>query len=347
MNTLILEIGNYSIRAAVKSGNSIDILPIGLYLAPYCMPSICTKLPDGKFVWGDYAKYWSMGDGCLSYTLISLEKQTIYKDAIADLLSQILVKISHIDAITFVIPANWSYGEPKKTMLSEAAKDKGISRIDFVFTPIAVCNKVANFADKEYAIFYDAGYKGVSISILQRQSNTITIIDSVFLEEGGGLDYNRLMLQAINDQSFLSIDDLGCQMLYTSHLENKATFLKERLSFVSECLILVDNDTRTFKYTNADWHNTIAPSISKTLQACDRLLQDNHIDANNLKNIYLYGGTCNIPCVEEDLLSYAKAQFNNNVQIVNISRKEGKDAMFIALHGALTTSINSSVTIRF
>lgn len=345
MNTLILEIGNYSIRAAVNSGNSIDILPIGVYLSHYSMPSICTKLPNGKFVWGDYAKYCSMGDGCLSYTLISLEKQTIYKDAIADLLSQILINISNIDAITFIIPADWSLGEPKKSMLSEAAERNGINST-FVSTPIAVCNSVANFTNNEYAIFYDAGYKGAAISLLQRQLNGIVVIDSVFSEEGGGHNYDRILLQKINDQSFLSMEDIGYQMLYTSNLENKVTFIKERLSSQKESSIPVDNDKRTFKLTDTEWHNEIAPSISKTLQMCYQLLQDNHIDVREIQKIYLYGGTCNIPYIEEDLQSYAKVQFHDNIQIVNIAKKE-KDARYIALYGAFVASMNSSVTIRF
>ena len=102
---------------------------------------------------------------------------------------------------------------------------------------------------------------------------------------------------------------------------------------------------RIFKLTNTEWYSKIAPSISKTFQACNQLLQDNHIDFNKLQKIYLYGGTCNIPYIEENLLSYAKAQFNQNVQIVNISKTE-KDAKNIALYGAVMASAGR-VTLKF
>lgn len=349
MNTLIIEIGNNTIRAAVRQGNTIRLVPIGSYDSPYSIPSVCTKLPDGTFVWGDMARLWKFHNGCFSYSIIDLEKQSAYETAISSLISLLLKYTSEVSAIVYVIPAYWSAMEPKKDFLKNAAITNGIKNANFIASPIAFYNKVANLTDKEYSLFYDAGYKGATISLLQRHGNEIRIIDSLLIEDAGGHNYDRLLLSKINDLSILSIENLGHQTLYASNLERKATFVKEYLSLHGDCQIPVDNDGRIFEMSNGKLHTLIAPSLGKSFQLMGQMLQDNHIKEELLKKVYVSGGSCKIPGLIDDLTTYFKTQINENVQIIT----QSTDDRFIALYGAPTmanvgfNNLGSGTVIKF
>jgi len=334
MNTLILEIGSYSIRAAISKDGKTTPMLISSYTHPDSLPSVCTKLPNSGYIWGEAAKQWIGYKGCLTYDLAILEKLNNYPKAVADLIAELMNKNDVTDAIMFVIPAYWTEKEPKKGLLIQAAKDCGIDRVDFITVPVACCNKAANanLSDNEYMLFYDAGFMGASVSLLQRQHDKIVLVDSVLVEEAGGQNYDNLILQNINDKTGRAIENDYERMLYLSDLHEKAVFVKERLSSINECRIPVEKGERIFALTAYEWQTMIAPSLGKSFQACSQILQDNNVEAGNLNQILLYGGTCNIPCIAEMLLDYAKAQFGNTVMIYNLSFRT--DSAVLPLLGA-------------
>lgn len=320
MNTLIIEIGNYSIRAAIHDGHIAKLLPIGAKTDPYKMSSVCARLGDeGRYVWGELVNYWMMSNGsCLYYTLCQLENQyEVFKDAITDLIAQVIPNNTQMDSIIFVIPPYWEVGEPKRNALTNAANNNHFDNICFVSTPVAVCTKVANLYDNEYALFYDAGYKGISISLLQRQSNKIVVIDSAWVEDGGGATYDSIISQTIKDKMVEKIENIDYKMLYAYYLREKAVFIKERLSFDQECRIPVENGERIFELTSSQWQDQVTPLLSSSFQQCRQLLLENNINSQRLSKIYLYGGTCNIPCIEANLLQYAQMELNEHVEISN------------------------------
>lgn len=344
MNTLILEIGNYSIRAAVNNGYNISHCCIGDYKSSTDMSPICANLSSGEYLWGRIASYWGIHNDCEIYTLAMLENLPQYEQAMSTLVSQIQKSCS-FNSIVFVIPAYWTPSEPKRGLLKQAAKNNNIDNVNFISVPVAVLNKIANLQNDEYVLFYDAGYKGTTISVLQRHVDVIRLVDSVFMEEVGGQNYDQLIMQKIDDKKLSAIEDFEYQMIYMEKMEEKSILIKETLSY-NDIQIPVENGERIIKITSSEWRNMIASSMGKSFQICYQLLQDNHIDVSKIQKIYLYGGTCNIPYIEEDLQSYAKVQFHNNIQIVNISKNE-KDAKNIALYGAFVSSMNKGVTIRF
>lgn len=345
MNTLILELGYHSIKVAVNNGCQTDLATIGSYLHPHYLSSVCSEIPTGEFVWGDLAKYWAAYKDCRSYTLATIEKIPEYKKAISDLLTQLLEDIDDVTSIVYIIPSYWTPQEPKRTLLEHAAQNNHISNVNFIPTPISVLNKVANLLESEYVLFYDAGYKGTSISLLQRQQGTIELIDSVHVKEVGGQSYDRLILQKINDNKIMTIDDIYYQILYSARLEEEASAIKESLSCNAECQLPVNSGESIFKLTLPELENLITSSLSVSFQACWQLLQDNHIDMDKLTKIYLYGGTCHIPHITTNLQSYAKAQFNNNIQIINIL-KEHRNSRNLSLYG-VTANSSKSVILKF
>lgn len=345
MKSLIIEIGSYSIRAAVHDGKTTSLFPIGTYNNPYNIPSICTIRKDGKVLWGDLARYWSLYDGSISYPLIQLGNQPLYGDAISELISQVLVHQSGIGLIVFVIPAYWHTMDTKKECLTKAAEKNGIYKTRFVPTPVSVCNKVANFVDQEYALFYDCGYRGTSISLLQRQGTEVKIIDSQFLEETGGCSFDQLILGEINDLHVASIDDLEHQMLYMTILEEKAIFMKEYLSNCDTCKIPVNNDTDIFELTASTLHSLIAPRVAKTFQAMIQLLFENNVNKESVHKVYCYGGSCKISNIFNDLQSFSNLQFGSDVKVINLLN-ENSDYRYISLYGASITA-QQGPTINF
>ena len=319
MNTLIVEIGNHSIRAAMHNGLDTKLLPIGAKAYPYKMSSVCVKPDNGKYVWGEMADYWMMNNSnCLYYPLNQLEKQSAeYEVAITDLIAQILANNAEMDSIIYIIPPYWQATEPKRNALTNAAKSNNLNNISFISTPVAVCKKVAYLSDHEYALFYDAGYKGISISLLQRNSNEIVVLDSAFLEDVGGAKYDTMISNTINDNMSGKIEDIGYKMLYAYYLREKVVFIKERLSFEEECHVPVENGDRVFELTSSQWQDQVIPSLSSSFQQCRQLLLDNNIELQKLSKIFLFGGTCKIPYIEENLLQYAQMEIDERVQLYN------------------------------
>lgn len=345
MNTLILELGYHSIKVAVNNGYQTNLALLSSYQHPYYLSAVCAKTPTGEFVWGDIAKYWTAYKDCRSYTLATIEKNPEYKKAISDLLSQLLKNICDITSIVYIIPPYWALQEPKRALLEQAAQDNHINNVKFIPTPIAVLNKVANLLDEESVLFYDAGYEGTSISFLQRQQGQIVLRDSVFVKEVGGQSYDRLILQKMNDRKIMTIDDSYYQLLYSTRLEEEASAIKESLSFSNECQLPINGSEEIFKLTSKELENLIAGSLSISFQACWQLLQDNHIDTDKLSKIYLYGGTSNIPHIAINIQSYAKAQFNNGIQVINIL-KENRDNRNLSLYG-VTANTSNGVILKF
>lgn len=333
MKSLIIEIGSYSIRAAIHDGKTTSLLQIGTYNNPYNIPSICTIRKDGKVLWGDLARYWSLFDGSLSYPLIQLENQSLYGEAISELISQVLVDQSSIGLLVFVVPVYWHAMDTKKEFLTKAAEKNGIYKIRFISTPVSVCNKVANFVDQEYSLFYDCGYRGTSISLLQRHGTEVKILDAQFLEETGGCSFDQLILEEINDSHVTFIDDLEHQMLYMTNLEDKAIFMKEYVSNCDTCKIPVNLDTEIFELTASTLHTLIAPKLAKTFQAMIQLLFENNVNKESVHKVYCYGGSCKVLNIINDLQSFVNLQLSPDVKVINLLN-ENSDYRYLSLYGA-------------
>lgn len=343
MNTLVLEIGNYNIRAIIHTERETKIAHIGTYDMPCFIPSICTKLSDGKFVWGREAEFWKMYDGCSTYSLHELEALPDYENGVKDLIAGIITKISQkIESLVFVIPAYWSANEPKKSCLESSALANGILNVSFIETPIAICNNIANFRNQEYALCYDAGYIGTTISLLKREESRIILIDSILCNDIGGGAMNQILLQKIGGISIGRIDDIVYQMMLVSSLEHKVSWAKEKLSNEAICEIPLLSEQKSVKISQIDWKSLITPAISKSLQICRNLISDN-IGNQKISTILLCGGTAKIPFISEKLLQYVQMELNPDVHLVDGTILN--EPQFLAVYGAPIQ--NNRITLKF
>jgi len=344
MNTLILEIGHYKIRGMVSAGHGKQKAPIGDYNNLYTILSKCTKLQDGRYVWGQEADCWQMCNHSMTYTLSELEELPDYKDAIADLIATITGRTIPVDAIVFIIPAYWTEAEPKKEILKSAALKNNISSVNYIATPIALCNHKASIEDNGYALVYDAGYLGTSVSLLKRIGNKIEVLDALFCREAGGGAFDSILLNKFCDAFISNLSSPYIQMMYATDLLRRAELAKEMLSLSSECQMPIEGNSRIFHLSNAKWHELIYPALVKSFEICCQMLSDNGIRANMKLNVYTCGGTARIPFIKEELCSFIKNKLNVDINLENWSIDE--EIQYLAAKGVFVAQNNVKVNMK-
>ena len=345
-NSLSIEIGSYSIRAALFCNGKTLPIPLGFSSSPYSCPSIAAKIPGGGFYFGEYAKYWVFNSPENFYHLCDIEDSSKLIDSIyASLFDFVIGQIKRMgyefpDTCYIIIPAYYSSADPRKTKILNAATHSGFRNVSFTSDAIATCMKAASIAVDETVMTFDFGYSGITISLIKRNNSGLDIVKSIHNGTLSGRQIDGLIIEDIEKQSMNHVNgDILDSLLYMNNLSTCAEHIKEILSYAESCTQSVIQGKYTINRSRLV--DMVAPLFSSALQSCKEIINLTGIKYQDIKQILLFGGGANIPMTEEFLRKHFIGNGCNSIVIHNLAKRP--DYKYLTCFGSIYTIGSSSL----
>lgn len=338
-SSLVIEIGAYSIRAALSQNRKIYFIPLGYSDSTYSCPSIVAISKGDNYFFGEYARNWVNNSPENFYHILDIEAGSpLLQKVYSELLRFIIDRVSYCGLekpsnCTFVVPTDCT----TKKKLEEAAKLQGINFISFETDAIAICSKYSLMDDGETSMVFDLGHSKLSVSIAKRNNNKIQLVSSHNNYDCCGRSFDSLVLQDILNTN-IGVNQDNSLMINT--LASVASHIKEDLSFKTEvCQSAIMGE---YLIDRLRFNNIIAPLLSKAMQTCKETIDAAKISYGDIKQVFLCGGCSSIPCVEDFVKKLFIGNGGGKVQITNYAKH--LDYQYDACMGAFYTNNSSSLT---
>ena len=348
-NSVSIEIGSHSVRAAIIINGKPKPIPLGFSSAPFSCPSVAVKTSADRFYFGDYAKYWIFHSPENFYHLCDIEdsselSSSLYKSLFVFVLSQISnmgYEFPHL--CTIITPAYYASADPRKSIIKCAAESAGLKNISFQSDAIAACMKGASLDVGETVMTFDFGYSGVTLSLIRRSNRGLELVKSIRNNTIGGRQIDGLLIEEMERGTSENIgNDILANLLYMSNLAICAEQIKEELTYVDECTqSIIQNE---FSISREHFVEIIAPLLSSVmLSSCKEVINSAGLNYSDIKQVFLLGGCSNIPFVHESLNKYFIGNGCNSIRVINLA--SAPDYKYYACFGSAIYSSNSSSLI--
>lgn len=254
-----------------------------------------------------------------SYHVPSLQVEQSAIDFSALVLKELLsfVGDEKPNAAVITIPASFDTVQSNAT--KTAGHEAGLNEVLLLQEPIAACLAYANtqnisIEDSKTWLVYDFGGGTFDVALVKIDARELKVIDHEGNNFLGGLDIDNLMVEQLFCpvlEKELGVEKLWKQMVgaesayYKLFVEllYKAEEAKKELSLKEEVYVELEVDSKfiEFPVTRSRFNELIHPKVTETIKLTKRLLEKNHIGANEIDRIVLVGGTTYIPYVKTSL----------------------------------------------
>lgn len=347
MADLAIEIGAHSVRAVARTQTGIFNLVLSESSEQFELPSVFAKEENGAIHIGFDADLWKYH--AESYPIIEIEeREKLYTEVITALFGHIIQKAKEqveetINRITIIIPTHYGMNDPRRTFISKALENNGIKNHCFVFNHQALCMAQACVENNKCVLVYDMGHSGLSVSLLQRQNNDFEVLKAKRIVGLGGLFFDSLIYGDIMEKCNPSeIDDLQYRALLNNQLEIVSSYAKERLSNSDHYRCPIPFSSKQYSITRKEFVEKIALSVGKSFAACQNMVSEATVNATEVSEVLLWGGSCKIPFVSERCIMQFR-QINPSMKISDCTKV--RNSVFLACKGGLSN--NTSVTLIF
>ncbi|QWT41637.1 Fe-S protein assembly chaperone HscA [Dickeya dadantii] len=199
------------------------------------------------------------------------------------------------DGVVITVPAYFDDAQRQGT--KDAARLAGLHVLRLLNEPTAAAIAYGLDSGQEGVIaVYDLGGGTFDISILRLSRGVFEVLATGGDSALGGDDFDHLLVEWIREQAGItSRDDHQLQQL----LLNTAVQTKIALS-----------DAQTVPVSVAGWQGDItreqfnaliAPLVKRTLLSCRRTLKDADVEADEVKEVVMVGGSTRVPLVREQV----------------------------------------------
>lgn len=208
------------------------------------------------------------------------------------------------------IPVHYPPGARKN--LVRACQVAGIEITHFFFEPVAAlyCDLVSHPASGVSAVF-DWGGGSLDIATVRIDDGVATTRRTDGWHRGGD-DFDRLIseqaLQSLlreNPQITFTADEILRRTSKGRQLQHRAEACKIELSRKSSAVFsylgLIQNLSLNYTLSTAEFADWIQNDVTKAISLLKRAIQDTGITPTLLTRLFLSGGTCNIPHIQERL----------------------------------------------
>lgn len=346
INSISIEIGSHSIRAAIIMNGRPKPIPLGFSNSPFSCPSVAVKTSTDRFYFGDYAKFWVFNSPETFYHICDIDDSSellfaIYKSLFDFVLSQIKnLGYEFPYSCTIITPAYYASADPRKSRIKNAAESAGLKNISFQSDAIAACMKGASINSGETVMTFDFGYSGITISLVRRSNSGLELIKSIRNNTIGGRQIDGLLIEEIENSKCNGIsNDILANLLYMNNLAICAEQIKEELTYVDSCTQSVIQSE--FTISRQHLVDILASSFSSVLQSCKEAIGSAGLKYSDVKQIYLFGGCSNIPFVQDFLKKQFIGSGCESIRIINLASTP--DYKHLACYGAVFSNSSSSL----
>ncbi len=198
-----------------------------------------------------------------------------------------------MDGVVITVPAYFDDAQRQGT--KDAARLAGLHVLRLLNEPTAAAIAYGLDSGQEGVIaVYDLGGGTFDVSILRLSRGVFEVLATGGDTALGGDDFDQVLAQWIAEQAGLSIK--GNHQL-NRQLLNMATEAKIALS--ESCQALISVESWQGKITREQFESLIETHIKRTLVACRRALKDAEVEAEDVLNVVMVGGSTRVPLVRE------------------------------------------------
>jgi len=212
-----------------------------------------------------------------------------------------------LTGVVITVPAYFDDAQRQAT--KDAAKLAGLNVLRLLNEPTAAA--VAYGLDQEaegVIAVYDLGGGTFDISILRLNKGVFEVMATAGDTALGGDDFDQVVAEWIMRQAGIS-DDAHQNISHHQlrRLKHEACAAKEALTDSDSVSIKVELDDGSHwqgNLTREQFNELVEPLIQKTLMPCRRALRDAGIEAEEVKDVVMVGGSTRVPRVREKIADF-------------------------------------------
>jgi molecular chaperone DnaK len=237
------------------------------------------------------------------------------------------------EAAIVTIPASFDSMQSNATLKS--GKEAGFTEVFLLQEPIAACLAFFNqTADKEkhsgYWLVYDLGGGTFDIALIKSSEDELKIVDHEGNNFLGGLDFDFAIIDKLvvpeiikqtgieNFEEEFRVKHGRYEMLYYQtmfYAEEAKKELSQVHSTTIEFSATLDGKNYDFyiPITREDIDKIFLPLVNETIHLLNKVLHNNHLNATDINEIILVGGSTFLPQVREQLILQTGITLNYSI----------------------------------
>jgi molecular chaperone DnaK len=232
-------------------------------------------------------------------------------------------QIGSIDQAVITVPAQFSDLQRQATV--EAGLQAGLKRVDIINEPVAaaLCYVLGTeglwfteLADEQRIMVYDLGGGTFDLSLVKYHKNEVTVIASSGDLHLGGIDWNRILLDAIAKQfkKEFGVDprtDPESLQFLALEVENTKRSLTVRPKAALTCQH--DGHRKSYQVEQTQFERLTSKLVEKTCDITKNMLKDNKIGWANVDVILTVGGASRMPMVRNGMKKLGGRTLNTSL----------------------------------
>ena len=268
---------------------------------------------NSKRFMGDNSKYWKIGHK--RFTPIDISAYILKK-----LISAAQEQIGTIEEAVITVPAQFSDAQRHATL--QAGHRAGLQQVDIINEPVAaaLCYVLSSeglwfteLADEQRIMVYDLGGGTFDLSLVRYHKDEVSVIASSGDLELGGIDWTRVLYNAIADQfsnEFGSDPRDDPQSLQALALEAEQT--KRSLSARPRAALTCQHagHRKTYQIGQEQFERLARPLVERTRAITRRMLRSNKIGWAHVDVVLTTGGSSRMPMIRTNLKQLSGSTLN-------------------------------------
>jgi molecular chaperone DnaK len=215
-----------------------------------------------------------------------------------------IAAIKNIEEAVVTIPANFANDAREATM--QAAKLAELNVKYIINEPTAAALYYAFKTGEEFSgkyAVYDLGGGTFDISIIDVSGQNVEVLATNGVSKLGGDDFD-LVVQKLVGEKFK--EETGEEMNLEDYTKNAAENEKKSLSKRDKCKVRVS--PVNIEITRNEFEKAISSLIGQTEMLCETTIDEAKLSVDDIKGVFLVGGSTRIPCVRESVLKVFKKE---------------------------------------
>jgi actin-like ATPase involved in cell morphogenesis len=202
-----------------------------------------------------------------------------------------------------------SFGRPQYDALREAAALASLNVVDFLDESVAAA--LSNYTDPAFnglVAVYDFGGGTFDFAVTEVANGDVKVVATAGDTWLGGDDMDEALAKAACNAFWRQYGiELRNQAFHWQRILVAAELAKRELSTKNESVVYVQNVGQSgatpldlaVPVTRAQFSELVSDVIRRSLETCQEALELNNLRIEDLSAVYLSGGTCYIPAVQE------------------------------------------------
>ena len=230
-------------------------------------------------------------------------------------------KLQDIAEAVVTVPANFTNQAREATL--EAGKKSGLNIKYIINEPTAAALYYSYKSGEElsgnYAV-YDLGGGTFDISIIKSEGKEVEILSSEGVSRLGGKDFDDKLIEIVSSKFK---EKTGKELKSDDYTYYDAENDKKSLSKRDSITISIGRgiDRAQISITREEFEKSISTLVAQTEMLCESALEQANIDASEVQNVFLVGGSTRTPLIQKSVEKVFKRKpvsFHNPDEVISL-----------------------------